>query len=226
MTSASYDAWDPSWADYHYGTGKGSYVCESGGTFGCAGVRLTFDRPVALRNFFAPPPADAVLGVYGFAQGAASGFAVGANRSLTAGWSQPVALTGISADGLTVQLNVTYIGPGGSAIGDSLFYGWGDYPSAMPLIEASSGLPVAPFNITLPFPPRATNGTCTTVADTDGSGGGVMVPGASADACCAACWRDERCVQVAFDAAAPACWLKFSSGTMAKKGTSLCVLDM
>ena len=226
VTSLTYDAWDPSWGDFHYGTGTGSYVCESGGVFGCAGMRLTFDRPVALRQFYVPSPANTVNRVYGFAQGAATGFAVAANQSLVASWSQPVTLTSVSADGLTVQLNLTYIGPGGSAIGGSLFYAWGDYPSAMPLVEASSGLPVAQFNVTIPFPQRPTNGTCTTVADTDGAADGVLVPGDSAAACCAECWKDERCVQVAFDPSLPNCWLKFGAGTRAKKGTTLCVLDL
>jgi hypothetical protein len=225
VTAASYDMWDPSWADFHYGTGNGSYVCGYTGMFSCVGLRLTFDRPVALRNFFEPPPTSAVERIYGFAQGAASGFLIAANSSLDSSWSQPVALTSISADGLTVQLNVTYIGPKGVAINGALFYAWGDYPTAMPLVEASSGLPVAPFNITVPFPPRASNGTCTTVADTDGASGGIVVPGASLEACCAACWMDERCQQVAFDPKSPECWLKFGSERVAKAGVSLCVLD-
>lgn len=183
VTQLNWDAWDASWGDYHYGSGTGSYVCGSGGAFTCGGVRLTFDRPVALRNFYSPSPVGATERVYGFEQGAASGFTI----SQGAVWVQPLTLTGVSVDGLTVQLNVTYIGPG-SPQGAELQYAWSDYPNAMPLIELSSGLPVGPFNLTVArFPPRPTNGTCTFLADTDGASGGVAVPGVSQDACCAAC---------------------------------------
>lgn len=255
LTQSAWDAWEPSWCvcraprrahslapaaatltnpksdrapprplfnrgDYHYGTGSGSYVCGSGGQFTCGGVRLTFDRPVALNAFYTP--ASARAGPYGFARGAASGFTVARNNT----WEQPVVLSGISADGLTVQLNVTYIGPS-TALGSELRYAFADYPSAMPLIDAASGLPVAPFNTTLArFPPRPTTGTCTTMPDTDGTSGGVAVPGSSLAECCAACWADDRCAAAAFVAAAPTeCWLKFAGGSAPKAGTSLCVID-
>ena len=222
LTRLSWDAWDPSWGDFHYGAGSGSYVCGSGGAFTCGGVRLTFDRPVALRDFYAPPPAGATERVYGFAQGAASGFTISQGPA----WAQPVALTGISADGLTVQLNVTYIGPG-HPLGAELRYAFSDYPSAMPLIEAASGLPVAPFNATVArFPPRPANGSCTFLADTDGAADGVAVPGASQAECCAACWADQRCVAAAFASAAPTeCWLKFGAAQAPKAGTTLCVIN-
>lgn len=220
LTQSAWDAWEPSWGDFHYGTGSGSYVCGSGGQFTCGGVRLTFDRPVALNAFFTP--ASGRAGPYGFARGAASGFTVARNNT----WEQPVVLTGISADGLTVQLNVTYIGPL-TALGSELRYAFADYPSAMPLVDAASGLPVAPFNTTLArFPPRPTTGSCTTMTDTDGTSGGVAVPGSSLAECCAACWADDRCAAAAFVAAAPTeCWLKFAGGTTPKMGTSLCVID-
>ena len=221
LTRIAWDAWDASWGDFHHGTGAGSYVCGSGGTFTCGGVRLTFDRPVAVRGFYAPDASDPVLNMYGFAQGAASGFTI-----VQGAWAQPVALTGVSADGLTVQLNVTYIGPGTQPVGAELRYAFDDYPAAMPLVDAAFGLPVGPFNATVArYPPRPASGNCTFVADTDGAGGGVAVAGASTEECCAACWADDRCVAAAFAAAAPtACWLKFSSETVARAGTTLCVI--
>lgn len=222
VTQLYWDAWDASWGDFHWGTGAGSYVCGSGGTFTCGGVRLTFDRPVALRDFYMPPSAGATERVYGWAQGAASGFTI----SQGSAWVQPMALTGVSADGLTVQLNVTYIGPG-QPQGAELQYAWSDYPAAMPLIELSSGLPVAPFNLTVArSPPRPTNGTCTFLANTDGASDGVAVPGGSQDACCAACWANVNCVAAAFSSAAPTeCWLKYGAAQTPKVGTTLCVIN-
>jgi len=226
VAAPAWDAWDSSWGDFHFGTGANSYVCASTGQFGCGGIRLRFDRPVALRSFFVPPPAAATDAVYGFAQGASSGFALAQNGSLGA-WSQPVVLTSVSADGLTAQLNVTWIGPEPTPQGGVLYYAWGDYPTAMPLVDAASGVPVAPFNITLPFPPRPSSGNCTYVADTDGSAGGVVVPGTTREECCAACWADPRCSQVAFNPAAPTdCWLKYGTGTVPAPGVVLCVLDL
>ena len=220
----AWHAWDASWGDYHYGTGAGSYVCGSGGQFTCGGLQLTFDRPVTLSQFYAPlAPSPFSLPTYGWALGAASGFTLASSG----GWEQPVALTGLSPDGLTLQLNVTYIGPG-QPLGAELRYAWSDYPSAMPLVEAGSGLPVAPFNASVArFPPRPSAGTCSFLADTDGASEGVAVPGsASQEACCAACWADDRCLAAAFSASAPtACWLKFGAATSAKAGTTLCVIN-
>ena len=109
VTGIEWHAWQPDWGDYHFGSGAGSYVCESTGEFTCGGIVLRFDRPVALRGFFAPPPAGATDLVYGFAQGAASGLMLAQNASAAA-WSQPVVLTGLAADGLSAQLNVTVSG--------------------------------------------------------------------------------------------------------------------
>ena len=97
----------------------------------------------------------------------------------------------------------------------------------MPLIELSSGLPVAPFNVSLPFPPRPQTGNCTFVADTDGSDGGATADGSSPEECCARCWADPQCMQVAFsESANTTCWLKYGTGQIAKAGTMLCVLDL
>lgn len=184
---------------------------------------------MAVRSFFVPPAAGAMEGVYGFTTGGASGFVLAQNSSAGA-WAQPVTLTGVSADGLTVQLNITWINPASGAAGPaggSLYYAWGDYPQAMPLVDAVSGLPVAQFNISIPTPARRTNGTCTARAGTDGTSGGFVVPGSSAEECCALCWADARCTAAAFDASAPtSCWMKYTDDSAPKAGTVLVVLDL
>ena len=224
VISIHWDAWNSNWGDFHFGTGQGSYVCGSGGQFVCGGLRLTFDRPVATRGFFAPPAAGTTENVYGFITGAASGFTLAQGD-----WAQPVVLTSISPDGLTAQLNLTWINPASGAagpVGGTLFYAWGDYPAAMPLVDAS-GLPVAPFNLTVPFPPRALAGNCTTHANTDGTSGGFVVAGSSPAECCALCWADARCVAAAFDTAAPsACYMKFTNDTAPKAGVLFVALDV
>jgi hypothetical protein len=227
VTNVTWDAWQPSWGDYHHGSGAGSYVCNDAGTFACGGVRLTFDRPVGVRRFYAPPPPGDVTRVYAFETGAASGFAVaGAAADPAAAWSQPATLTGVSADGLTVTLNVTFIGPTGTPLGGTVYYGWGgDYPTAMPLEDPVSGLPVAPFNATVPFPPRPASGNCTYLPDTDGSSSGVVAAGNSPAECCVACYADRLCVSAAFAPSSPGnCFLKYGAGTIPKPGTTLCVL--
>lgn len=226
VVSAVWDAWNASWGDYHYGTGAGTYVCSFVNMFSCGGIRISFDRPVALRSFYLPPPAMQTEGMYGFTTGAASGFVLSQNISATL-FSQPVTLTSLSPDGLTAQLNVTWINPVDYLpLGGSLYYGWGDYPIAMPLVDAATGAPIAPFNISFPDPPRATNGTCKYVANTDGASSGIVLPGTSTAECCALCWADASCAAVAFDASAPtACYLKHSSNSVPKAGVTLCVLD-
>ena len=233
LLRSAWHAWQPSWGDYHWGTGSASYVCGSGGQFTCGGLQLTFDRPLALSQFFAPSTPSSRGGVaqaaYGWALGAPSGFtmAIPGNASGVGGWEQPVVLTSLSSDGQTVQLNITYIGPGKPSDAQ-LRYAFADYPTAMPLVDAATGLPVAPFNISVPpSPPRPATGNCTFLADTDGASSGVTAPGTSLMQCCAACWADSRCMAAAFDSAAPTvCWLKFGAATSAKAGTSLCVLNV
>lgn len=34
---ATFESWDASWGDFHYGTGIGSYVCHAGSGFHCGG---------------------------------------------------------------------------------------------------------------------------------------------------------------------------------------------
>ena len=175
-------------------------------------------------------PAGQVLRVYGFGTGAASGFVMaGAAADPEQAFAQPAVLTGVSADGLTVQLNLTWVGTPSTPLGGVLYYAWAEFPPAMPLVEASSGLPVAPFNVSLPFPPRPRTGNCTYVLDTDGSDGGAVAQGDSPQACCARCWADPQCLQVAYSAEGGAnttCWLKYGVDRIAKPGTTLCVLNI
>jgi len=228
VTGIQWDSWQPGWGDYHYGTGNGSYVCGSG-AFACGGIRVTFDRPVTIRNFYAPPVEHQVTRIYGFNTGAASGFVAAAADATneSAAFMQPVVLTGVSADGLTVQLNVTWIGGKPlTPMGGTLYYAFADYPPAMPLVDASSGLPVAPFNMSVPSPSRPASGKCSFLPDTDGTAGGAVAAGSSTEECCARCWADPQCVAVAFSASAPTtCWLKYAQGAMSKPGTTLCVLN-
>lgn len=155
LVAAQWDQWQPSWGNFHYQYGAGSYVCETGakGPFLCGGVRLTFDQPVAARGFYNVGQASAT-GYYGFISGSSSGIDLWADGNMTAGssWFQPAVLTSISADGLTVQLNSTWINPpaaGKVAPPKVVRYAWHDYPPAMPLVSAATGLPVGPFNATI-----------------------------------------------------------------------------
>jgi hypothetical protein len=221
---AVWDFWDESWGDWHYGTGAGSYVCAGGSGFTCGGLRVTFDRPVSLRDFYQPTQGHAVKRMYGFSQGAASGFSLLKAPGTPEQWEQAVAISGISADGLTVQLNLTYIGPG-EPLGSTLQYGWGDYPSAMPLEDAVFQLPVAAFNLTVTAAnPRPASGNCTWVADMDGSGGGATVATPTRDLCCAACWADLRCVMSVY--VGGECFKKYSPERAPKAGVELCVLQL
>eukprot|EP00050_Salpingoeca_kvevrii_P011898 m.18772 g.18772 ORF g.18772 m.18772 type:complete len:521 (-) comp3696_c0_seq2:70-1632(-) len=120
------DHWDSSWGDFHYGYGSIN-ACKQ---FGCAGIRVTFDQPVVIRQEFGR--------YYGF----------GASFELLApnGNVQPATLFGVrSDDSHTVQLNTTFIYGKPSM----LRYGWHDYPN-MPLFNVQ-GRPVPPFNATVPW---------------------------------------------------------------------------
>jgi hypothetical protein len=61
---------------------------------------------------------------------------------------QPLEFGGLSADGLTIQLNTTWI----SGTAQTLKYAWHDYPTML-VFDAMDGRPVAPFNITVAIPP-------------------------------------------------------------------------
>lgn len=147
--AVAFDAWNASWGDtWHYGTGGSSYVCTSA-TWTCGGVRVTFDRPVQLRSFYNSAPVNTDQRMYGWPQGSSTGFELWQDDT-DAAWRQRTPLISVSADGLTVQLNTTWIGP--SKLPTVLKYAWQDYPEAMPLESADGfGLPVGPFNATLTF---------------------------------------------------------------------------
>jgi hypothetical protein len=152
LVSAVWDQWDATWGNYHYQTGAQSYVCSSGakGPFLCGGVRLTFDQPVKVRDFFAAVPVESAVGYYGFASGASSGLDLWSDANTTSGasWVQPSVLTSISADGLTLQLNTTWIAPV-VHFPTVVRYAWHDYPPVMPFVGRDTGLPVGPFNATI-----------------------------------------------------------------------------
>lgn len=240
-TSVVWDEWEGGWGDYHYGTGTGSYVCLSTGEFHCGGIRITFDRPVKVRDFYSRVGGGegVVTGssVYGFHSGAASGFVMAAREGgseplpppTPPPFTQPVTLTSLSPDSLTLQLNVTWIGPGSPLLNTTLLYAWADYPAAMPLVDAVFDIPVAPFNVSLtsshPKPPGV--GSCTFVPDMDGASGGVGPVGgvATREDCCVACWKDPQCKAAAFASGGGGCWLKYANAPTPKAGTELCVLD-
>ena len=132
--------WNESWGDFHAATGHSGLCQISHAPYfvKCTGIRLRFSQPVELDPIFAreirtgfeamPPPNPK--------QGCGS-----------PGPWQPVAITSLSADGLTLQLNVTIQG-GYVAF---LRYGWGAYPT-MPLYSKQWRLPLPPFNMSLPLP--------------------------------------------------------------------------
>ena len=73
-------------------------------------------------------PAGQVLRVYGFGTGAASGFVMaGAAADPEQAFAQPAVLTGVSADGLTVQLNLTWVGTPSTPLGGVLYYAWAEF---------------------------------------------------------------------------------------------------
>lgn len=142
--AAEWDAWAPSWGEYHHGM-TNTAACH---VWRCGGVRVVFDRPVAYRPFYTPAPDPALLRAYDWARGAESGFRGWAGANMTTDWWQPLALSRLSEDGLTLFLNTTWIHP--SAAPTILRFGWNDYPLAFPLESRDgAGLPVAPFNISV-----------------------------------------------------------------------------
>jgi hypothetical protein len=154
VVSAVWDAWQPSWGDFHWGTGGGSYVCTSSGPFFCGGIRVTFDQPIALRGFYnVQLPVTPAERIYGFVSGAASGMEVWKDGNATAplGWFQPAAISGVLADGVTLQLNLTWIPPTSppTPFPSILKYAFHDYPAAMPVMGVAGDLPAGPFNVTV-----------------------------------------------------------------------------
>eukprot|EP00040_Diaphanoeca_grandis_P032063 m.193364 g.193364 ORF g.193364 m.193364 type:complete len:221 (-) comp32499_c12_seq3:93-755(-) len=154
--------WDASWGNYHHGIQQG--VCESGGGFGwkCGGVQITFDQPITLKHL------DSSSLNYGM--GGGGGFELWNNITVTecdtpgkppcsakgptgetlttstctdcsvCPCMQPLEMAGVLADGLTVQLNTTFVN------GEPMFvrYGWHDYPTM--IVFGENDRPAPPFN--------------------------------------------------------------------------------
>ena len=144
--AAIWDSWSASWGDFHHGMTNPA-VCH---VWHCGGVRVVFDRPVAFRAFYKPAPDPTTLRAYDWARGAESGFRAWSGENITTDWWQPLALSGMSEDGLTLHLNVTWLQPLPPSV---LRFGWNDYPLAFPLEGRDGfGLPVAPFKLNITPP--------------------------------------------------------------------------
>lgn len=85
----TYDAWESSWGDYHYGTGAGSYVCNPGSGFTCGGIRLVFDQPLVEASS------------YGDMNSYQNGFVLWDSELKN---FQQASITSIADDGLTLQV--------------------------------------------------------------------------------------------------------------------------
>jgi sialate O-acetylesterase len=132
---ATFEAWDDSWDDFHYGTGRGSYVCKAHTDFLCGGIKVEFDQPLVL---------DRTLGqtnswvTRGLAPARAATNDLVVEDSASAHF-QRVEITAVHGNEL--QLNITWVF--GADPPSVLRYGWSDYP-VMPLYN-SFGLPAPPF---------------------------------------------------------------------------------
>jgi len=119
--------WDASWGNYHYGIPSG--LCTM---FPCLGVTVTFDEEVVLASN------------YGGKTGYPNGFDFVSEDTR---FFQPATFIGL-IDTVTIQLNVTWTGSSAPQSLKTLRYGWHDYPALQ--IYSRGGLPVGPFNVTLP----------------------------------------------------------------------------
>lgn len=159
--SVTWDAWDPSWGSYHHDSGTQT-VCNTNATgFVCGGIRVKFDRSITLGSRYG--------GSYGMGRGngfelwngvignTAQGTSNAVSRQLTSPLcidcrvcpcKQPMEVVGLLADGVTLQLNVTFI----SGAPRTLKYAFHDYPT-MVVYGAADGRPAAPFNATLQYQP-------------------------------------------------------------------------
>jgi hypothetical protein len=127
VKNVSFDSWDASWGDFHYGYGGAANACSQ---FLCGGIRVTFDQPITVQSTYGLP--------YGFV----NGFEVFDGPEANV---QPATLTGIRTDDPnTLQLNITWIF-GNYPV--TLKYGWHDYPSMF--VFNSFGQPAPPFNFTI-----------------------------------------------------------------------------
>jgi len=133
---ATFEPWDASWGDYHYGTGRGSYVCNAGSGFVCGGIKVEFDQPLVLDHTLGQSNGWVNAGLAP-ARAATNDLVV--EDSIFGAKFQRAEITAVH--GSVLQLNVTWIFGGKPP--SVLKYGWSDYP-AMPLSNAF-GLPAPPF---------------------------------------------------------------------------------
>lgn len=134
---ATFETWDASWADFHYGTGVGSYVCHAGSGFSCGGIKVEFDQDLVLASTYGQSNAWVAGGLAPSRQSS--------NDLLlwdsTATKFQRAEITAVA--GKVLQLNVTWAYGGVPPV--SLAYAMSDYP-AMPFYN-SLGQPTPPFVI-------------------------------------------------------------------------------
>ena len=179
VTAVHWDEWQPTWGADHFGSNPGGGVCANGGGHGwrCGGIRVTFDRPITLRNVgctsaaFAATSAWAVGGQGGgcAALGSGGGFTLWNDRNGTEGQGT----LGPTGETLTssqcthcdhcpcaqplqiygvlddaVTLQLNVTFISGTP--RTLKYAWSDYPS-MSVFDAdpADGRPAPPFNATI-----------------------------------------------------------------------------
>lgn len=140
---ATFEPWDASWGDYHFGTGLNSYVCHSGSGFRCGGIVVEFDQEVVLASTYGQSNAWVNRGLAPSRQSSNDLMAWDANTTQF----QRAEITGVS--GRTLQLNLTWVW--GSTPPAVLQYAMRDYP-VMPFYN-SAGLPTPPFTIPIGVAP-------------------------------------------------------------------------
>ena len=131
--SATFEPWDASWGDFHYGTGSGSYVCHAGSGFRCGGIKVLFDQELVLDSTLGQSNAWVMAGLAP-ARPSTNDLVCWDNKQF-----QRAEITRV--DGKVLQLNITWVF--GENPPTVLKYAQTDYP-AMPLYN-SFGLPTPPF---------------------------------------------------------------------------------
>ena len=175
VVRAKWDAFDPSWGTFHFGSNPHGSFCATAHTKGwhCGGIQVTFDRAVTLSNIQCTAQAfsqGASRGGCG-ALGSSGGFElwnnVSGNATAHPGTVGPTGetlvsplCTDCSGCPCTAPAEVWGILPGSGertvqlnvtwVLGSlkTLKYGWADYPS-MSVFSKADGRPAAPFNVTL-----------------------------------------------------------------------------
>ena len=155
--SVTWDAWNVTWGSYHHDSGI-SVVCNNNPNgWKCGGIRVKYDQPITLRSQYGAQ--------YGMGGGtgfelwndimgkAEQGTTSSGSRQLVGALcmdcnacpcKQPMEVTGVLADGVTLQLNTTFV----SGNPGTLKYAFHDYPT-MIVFDAVHGRPAPPFNITI-----------------------------------------------------------------------------